>query len=245
MRTFDEATYREFAAVFGERVAAHAPEWTDHNESDPGVTLIELFAFVAESLLYRQSTIPERGRATAARLAQSALALASAGAASGTLERPRYFPGQLLGADDFTQEQDYFRARLRRLNRALHGSGVVSGLAVSVEGDGQEQRVAVEPGFALAPTGEEIEVPVVATACLPPSGRLLHVVIRHAERPTHPVAVPDGPGVQFTRIEEGFAIGLEAAAPTDGIVLARLLHADDGWRVADAFEPARLRGRAI
>ena len=59
------------------------------------------------------------------------------------------------------------------------------------------------------------------------------------------MAVPDGPGVQFTRIEEGFAIGLEAAAPTDGIVLARLLHADDGWRVDDAFEPARLRGRAI
>jgi hypothetical protein len=170
------------------------------------------------------------------------LALAGAGTASGTLERPRYFAGQLLGADDFTQEQDYFRARLRRLNRALHGFGIVSGLAVSVEGDGSDQRVVVEPGFALTATGEEIEVTQAATACLPPAGELLHVVIRHIERPTRPQAAPDG--VQFTRIEEGSAIGVEPAAPTDAIVLARLLHADDGWRLDEAFAPARAPSRA-
>jgi hypothetical protein len=242
MRTFDEATYRAFAEALGERVAAHAPDWTDHNDSDPGVTLIELFAFLAESLLFRQNMIPERGRSIAVRLAQSASALATAGAgtASGALERPRYFAGQLIGVDDLQLEQDYVRARLRRLNRALHGSGIVRGLGVSVEGDGQEQRVAVEPGFALAPTGEEIEVPVVATACLPPAGRLLHVILRHAERPTHPQPGPDRQHVEFSRIEEGFSIRLEVVPATDGIVLARVLRADDGWRLDDAFEPARL-----
>lgn len=30
-----------------------APDWTEHNGSDPGVTLLELSAFVAEGLLYR------------------------------------------------------------------------------------------------------------------------------------------------------------------------------------------------
>jgi hypothetical protein len=32
----------------------HSPEWLDFNRSDPGVTLIELFAFLGENLLYRQ-----------------------------------------------------------------------------------------------------------------------------------------------------------------------------------------------
>ena len=242
MRTFDEATYREFAEVLRERVAAHAPDWTDHNDSDPGVTLIQLFAFLAESLLYRANRIPARGQAYAVLLAQSALALAVAGTAGagGPLERTRYFSGQLLGVDDFRREQDYFRARLRRLNRELHGSGIVCGLAVSVERDGSEQRVVIEPGFALDVAGEEIEVPVAATACLPQAGQLLHVILLHAERPTQPQPVPDGQGVEFSRIEEGFAIGLEAPAATDGIVLARLLQTADGWRLDDAFEPARV-----
>jgi hypothetical protein len=39
-----------------------APGWTDHNVHDPGITLIELFAFLTESLLYRANRIPERHR---------------------------------------------------------------------------------------------------------------------------------------------------------------------------------------
>jgi hypothetical protein len=242
MRKFDEATYREFAEVLRARVAAHAPDWTDHNDSDPGITLIQLFAFLTESLLYRATAFPARCHRYAVALAQSASALAAGSiqTAGGPLERTRYFAGQLLGIEDFRREQDYFRARLRRLNRELHGSGIVCGLAVSVERDGPEQRVVIEPGFALDVAGEEIEVPVTATACLPQAGQLLHVILLHAERPTHPQPVPDGQGVEFSRIEEGFAIGIEAPAATDGIVLARLLHTADGWRLDDTFEPARV-----
>ncbi len=39
-----------------------APDWTDHNVHDPGITLIELFAYVVEGLLYRANRIPERHR---------------------------------------------------------------------------------------------------------------------------------------------------------------------------------------
>jgi hypothetical protein len=46
-------------------VDSHAPEWTGYNESDPGVTLLDVFAFLAESLLFRANQIPERGRAVA------------------------------------------------------------------------------------------------------------------------------------------------------------------------------------
>lgn len=36
------------------------PEWTDHNVSDPGVTLIESFAGMVEQLLYRLNRVPDR-----------------------------------------------------------------------------------------------------------------------------------------------------------------------------------------
>src|SRR3954454_6645954 len=44
------------------RIRLHNPEWTNFNRSDPGVTLIELFAFLTESLLYRANQMPERNR---------------------------------------------------------------------------------------------------------------------------------------------------------------------------------------
>ena len=39
-----------------------APGWTDHNVHDPGITLIELFAYLVESLLYRANRVPDRHR---------------------------------------------------------------------------------------------------------------------------------------------------------------------------------------
>ena len=35
------------------------PEWTDHNVSDPGVTLIETFAFLVDQLIYRLNRVPD------------------------------------------------------------------------------------------------------------------------------------------------------------------------------------------
>src|SRR5579864_1066120 len=44
------------------RAPVHTPEWTNFNESDPGVTLVDMFAFLTESLIYRANLIPERNR---------------------------------------------------------------------------------------------------------------------------------------------------------------------------------------
>ena len=41
-------------------VQQRCPEWTDHNVSDPGVTLIETVAFMVDQLLYRVNRIPDR-----------------------------------------------------------------------------------------------------------------------------------------------------------------------------------------
>jgi hypothetical protein len=240
MPKLDDAAYGDIAATLRARVDAHAPEWTDNNESDPGILLLELFAFVTESLLYRQNLIPERGRSSAARLARLAQALAGGTAPGHTLVRPRYFAGQLLGADDFSLEQDYFRHRIRRLNREVIGAGVVRGLAVSVQPDdtGTGQQVVVAPGFAIDPHGEEIELCDPARASLPPTGGLLYVTLHHAERPTHPL--PAANGDEFSRIEEGFAVRIEAAPTGDAVALARLLGTHNRWRVDKAFRPARV-----
>jgi hypothetical protein len=44
------------------RIPTHEPEWSNFNASDPGVTLIQVFAFLTESLLYRANQIPEQNR---------------------------------------------------------------------------------------------------------------------------------------------------------------------------------------
>ena len=42
------------------RIIRYCPEWTDYNLSDPGITLIELFAYMTEMLIYRLNRVPEK-----------------------------------------------------------------------------------------------------------------------------------------------------------------------------------------
>jgi hypothetical protein len=76
------------------------------------------------------------------------------------LERVRFFPRQLLTADDMVADQDYFRQKMRRHNRFLHGWGVVCGLEVVAAPTTESPwRVAIGSGYALGPYGDEIWVP--------------------------------------------------------------------------------------
>ena len=43
-------------------IPRYAPKWTDHNIHDPGVTAIELLAWLAEHVMYRANRVPERHR---------------------------------------------------------------------------------------------------------------------------------------------------------------------------------------
>jgi hypothetical protein len=58
----DSRRYQELLDDTLARIPVHNPEWTNFNRSDPGVTLVELFAFLTENLLYRANQIPERNR---------------------------------------------------------------------------------------------------------------------------------------------------------------------------------------
>jgi hypothetical protein len=58
----DDRRYQELLDEALARIPVYTPEWTNFNKSDPGVTLIEIFAFLTENLLYRSNQIPERNR---------------------------------------------------------------------------------------------------------------------------------------------------------------------------------------
>ena len=42
------------------RIINYNPEWTEYNLSDPGITLIELFAWMTELTVYRLNRVPEK-----------------------------------------------------------------------------------------------------------------------------------------------------------------------------------------
>jgi hypothetical protein len=58
----DDRSYQQILREALARIPVHNPEWTNFNDSDPGVTLLQLFAFMSESLLYRANQIPRDNR---------------------------------------------------------------------------------------------------------------------------------------------------------------------------------------
>ncbi|HLN99595.1 MAG TPA: hypothetical protein VK208_14135 [Pyrinomonadaceae bacterium] len=97
-------------------------------------------------------------------------------------KRLNYFTGRVLTAGDFQLEQDYFRQKLKRHNRALHGFGIVAGLKVSI----QSGQIIVEPGLALDCEGNELMIANAQTAAPPqPTGNTsLYLSVRFVEEET-------------------------------------------------------------
>jgi hypothetical protein len=58
----DDRSYEDLVAELVARIPAHTPEWTNPRLGDPGRTLIELFAWLGDALLYRANLVPERQR---------------------------------------------------------------------------------------------------------------------------------------------------------------------------------------
>jgi predicted phage baseplate assembly protein len=55
----DNRTFEQLRDELVKRIPVYTPEWTDHNESDPGIALLELLAYLGESLLFRFNQIPD------------------------------------------------------------------------------------------------------------------------------------------------------------------------------------------
>lgn len=56
----DDRSFQDLVNEARLRIARSCPEWSEHNVSDPGITLIELFAWMTELLGYRINRIPDR-----------------------------------------------------------------------------------------------------------------------------------------------------------------------------------------
>lgn len=56
----DDRSFQDIVDETKRMIPRFTPEWTNHNVSDPGVALIELFAWMSEMVLYRVNQVPER-----------------------------------------------------------------------------------------------------------------------------------------------------------------------------------------
>ncbi|MDI1476556.1 putative baseplate assembly protein [Polyangium sp. y55x31] len=64
----DDRSFEDLVDELVARIPGHTPEWTHPRVGDPGRTLLELFAWLADTILYRANLIPERQRLAFLRL---------------------------------------------------------------------------------------------------------------------------------------------------------------------------------
>ena len=56
----DDRRFQDLVSEARTRISRSCPEWTEHNVSDPGITLIELFAWMTEMTIYRLNRVPDK-----------------------------------------------------------------------------------------------------------------------------------------------------------------------------------------
>jgi predicted phage baseplate assembly protein len=56
----DDRKFQDIVSEARSKIPLYCPRWTDYNLSDPGVTLIELFAWMVDMLLYRLNRVPDK-----------------------------------------------------------------------------------------------------------------------------------------------------------------------------------------
>jgi hypothetical protein len=170
------------------------------------------------------------------------------------LERPRFFSSKLFRTEDLALEQQYFREKLRRHNRSLHGFGIVSGLKVTTDSG----KIAVDAGMALDCQGNEVVIGTAQLLSLPASSdnwRTAYVNIRYTEDSsdsviTHGVA-------QASMIKETFEIVVVqencnrghrhqrarwlACGEPHALTIAKLKHSSPAWRVDRGYRPPTIK----
>ena len=86
----DDRHFQDLVDEAKRRIPRYCPTWTDHNVSDPGITLVELFAWITEQYIYRLNQVPDRNYITFLNLIGMRLAPAqpAKGDATFTLSAP-------------------------------------------------------------------------------------------------------------------------------------------------------------
>ena len=171
-----------------------------------------------------------------------------------SLERPRFFSSKLLRTEDLALEQQYFREKLSRHNRSLHGFGIVSGLKVT----SHSGKIAVDAGIALDCQGNEVVIETTQNVSPPACSdkwRTAYVNIRYAEDSSDSVITQAG--AQASMIKEGFEIVVAqenrnrghrhlrarwlACGEPHALTIAKLKHSSQGWRVDRSYRPPTIK----
>ena len=136
-------------------------------------------------------------------------------------KRLRYFDGQVLGAQDFTDEQHYVLDRQRRYSRFLNAAGIVDGLEVTLA----TAQVTVAPGTALDAQGRQVVLSDPRTVSLADSkGQTVELVIAYSQKEADPQPTEAG-SMGNTRFHEEPYVGPNTPLPpgsTVPLTLARL-----------------------
>ena len=168
------------------------------------------------------------------------------------LKRPNYFAGRLLTVEDFQAEQDYHGSKARRHNLLIHGSGVVVGLHVSMENSAVGSAVLVEPGFALDPLGNEVQLDERRKLPIVNSCASFQVRIRYLERFADGLPATGQGGSVSTQprwiVETCEVVLVSEPFPTDpanpadaGVALARVVRRGRRWHVDRRFKVPHAR----
>jgi hypothetical protein len=243
LRHEDWATLaQEFTAI----MRAHAPGWTDVNVGDPGITLVELFTFLFSDLFATGIQLPESTRQKLLMAVEQLSRMRQFPCPpSGSFTRVRYFTGKLLTAEDLQAEQDYHRAKCRYHNLWHHGTGIVSGLHLTLDSPSTssgQATVHVNPGVAIDGTGEELAVCEPLSATVPADMSSCFVTLSRIEVPIAPVpAVNSDLGAEASRIEERVQLEIVTGIPQNAVELAHLERHETGWRMDPDFHPLRSR----
>jgi hypothetical protein len=250
MARLSNAEQQALVDEFVASVKKFAPEWTAQSpDSDPGITLIELFAWLGDVLSFEQDkiaaegAIPEDARRKLTRwLSQMNISASHECNTSGGLIRNRYFSGRLLTAEDLQLEQDYFRKKLRLHNLCLFGSGIVAGLDVTL--DQNNETLIVQPGCAIDAFGEEIVICQPVRYALKAGTGTGYLSLSFCEKVIDPVATVS-PGAQEepqrepSHIEESVCVEFGERTPGQALVIARLELRENKWTVDARFRPRR------
>lgn len=106
----DDRSFDDLVKEMVARIPSHTPEWTNPQIGDPGRTLIDLFAWLGDTILYRVNLLPERQRLEFLRLlnipmrpARAATGLVSLAVTGKNAVKPTYVPQytKIRGPVDF------------------------------------------------------------------------------------------------------------------------------------------------
>jgi hypothetical protein len=169
-------------------------------------------------------------------------------------KRPRFFPGELITAEDLQLEQQYLLERFKRHNRTLHGFGIVTGLTVKVKGG----RVNVEPGVALDCEGNELVIATPQTIALhttPSDCRILYLNLGFAEVADDVSAIAEAS--EQTRVMDSFELSFGsqncnrehrhlrarwlACGHSHALTIAKLKQNSQGWQVERGYRAPSIK----